>query len=137
MKILIWVLSMTAMNVWASSNSRVSFQTLSEMKWQYRILLIEESEDYQQVLSDASNEIKDRHLVWFLVTSEQILSNLSGPIPKRLQQDIRKRNVDNEVILIGKDGGVKLRKKKLNLPYIFSTIDAMPMRQAEMNSMLL
>lgn len=137
MRILIWVVAMTVMNVWASNNSSVSFQTLSEMKWQYRILLIEESEDYQQVLSDASDDIKDRHLVWFLVTPEQIMSNLSGPIPTRLQQDIRKRSADNEVILIGKDGGVKLREEQLNLPYVFSTIDAMPMRQAEMNSRLL
>ncbi len=37
------------------------------------------------------------------------------------------------VLLIGKDGGVKLRSARpLDRPTLFATIDAMPMRQAEM-----
>ncbi|PMO92331.1 hypothetical protein BCS98_10135 [Vibrio breoganii] len=137
MRILIWVISMTAMSVLASSKSDASFQQLSEMKWQYRILLIQDRPDYQQTLTNASAEIADRHLVWFLVSPNQVISNLADSVPEPLQQDIRQRISDKPVVLIGKDGGIKMREERLSLPSIFSTIDSMPMRQAEMNSKLL
>ncbi|PML19275.1 hypothetical protein BCT61_01895 [Vibrio breoganii] len=137
MRILIWVISMTTMSVLASSKSDASFQQLSEMKWQYRILLIQDRPDYQQTLTNASEEIADRHLVWFLVLPNRVVSNLSDSVPEPLQQDIRQRILDKPVVLIGKDGGIKMREERLSLPSIFSTIDSMPMRQAEMNSKLL
>ena len=38
-----------------------------------------------------------------------------------------------EVLLVGKDGGVKLRQETpLSVDDLFATIDAMPMRQREM-----
>jgi len=38
-----------------------------------------------------------------------------------------------EVVLLGKDGGIKLRRKKpVSAQELFSTIDKMPMRRAEM-----
>jgi hypothetical protein len=37
-------------------------------------------------------------------------------------------------LLIGKDGGVKLRGAELNLPIVFDTIDRMPMRRQEMGA---
>ncbi|MEZ9890404.1 DUF4174 domain-containing protein [Vibrio breoganii] len=128
---------MTTMSVLASSKSDASFQQLSEMKWQYRILLIQDRPDYQQTLTNASEEIADRHLVWFLVLPNRVVSNLSDSVPEPLQQDIRQRILDKPVVLIGKDGGIKMREERLSLPSIFSTIDSMPMRQAEMNSKLL
>ncbi|ANO34443.1 hypothetical protein A6E01_14665 [Vibrio breoganii] len=137
MRILIWVISMTTMSVLASSKSDASFLQLSEMKWQYRILLIQDRPDYQQTLTNASEEIADRHLVWFLVLPNRVVSNLSDSVPEPLQQDIRQRISDKPVVLIGKDGGIKMREERLSLPSIFSTIDSMPMRQAEMNSKLL
>ncbi|NMO73572.1 hypothetical protein BCV02_12455 [Vibrio breoganii] len=137
MRILIWIISMTTMSVLASSKSDASFQHLSEMKWQYRILLIQDRQDYQQTLTNASAEISDRHLVWFLVSPNQVISNLADSVPEPLQQDIRQRISDKPVVLIGKDGGIKMREERLSLPSIFSTIDSMPMRQAEMNSKLL
>ncbi len=36
------------------------------------------------------------------------------------------------LILIGKDGGIKLNSKKISLEEIFALIDTMPMRQEEM-----
>ncbi|WP_237334544.1 DUF4174 domain-containing protein [Vibrio breoganii] len=128
---------MTTMSVLASSKSDASFLQLSEMKWQYRILLIQDRPDYQQTLTNASEEIADRHLVWFLVLPNRVVSNLSDSVPEPLQQDIRQRISDKPVVLIGKDGGIKMREERLSLPSIFSTIDSMPMRQAEMNSKLL
>ncbi|MEM0912037.1 MAG: DUF4174 domain-containing protein [Pseudomonadota bacterium] len=35
-------------------------------------------------------------------------------------------------LLIGLDGGTKMRFESLNLPHIFETIDVMPMRKAEL-----
>jgi hypothetical protein len=61
----------------------------------------------------------------------QALSDISdlgrGQLRESLQID------EFEIILIGKDGGVKLRSKTpISLEELFSLIDAMPMRRQEM-----
>ena len=53
----------------------------------------------------------------------------------RDQDKFRQKNIKSAftIILVGKDGGDKLRSTKpLNLQKLYGTIDAMPMRQSEM-----
>ena len=38
-----------------------------------------------------------------------------------------------KIILIGKDGGIKMEKEEFDLSAIYELIDSMPMRQQEMN----
>ena len=53
-------------------------------------------------------------------------------VVNRIEQTQQYAVKPGEVILIGKDGGLKLRLDNLDIPILFSVIDAMPMRQNEM-----
>ena len=57
---------------------------------------------------------------------------------EKLVKKLQKYKVKKEafvLILIGKDGGEKMRKEQpIQAATLFSTIDAMPMRQAEMRN---
>lgn len=117
---------------------------LSQYMWKNRLLLIFAPtrshslfDALRQALSAREAEVSDRDLVIF-----QILE--SGPsvvniavIDHNMADALRERfNIargEFKVILIGKDGGVKLeRSVQTNLQDIFALIDSMPMRRQEM-----
>ena len=116
-------------------------QTLDSFLWENRLILI--VADKTQVnqlkgeLDASSADIKERHIVWFIDDGKQLSTNYSGRISSELSKVLRNRWNEQElsklqVELIGKDGGSKLILTDLDLPTIFTTIDGMPMRQAEM-----
>lgn len=79
--------------------------------------------DQQQILNADANGLKERDI--------EIKMFYSGSD----QEKFRQKNIKSAftVILVGKDGGDKLRSTKpLTLQKLYSTIDAMPMRQSEM-----
>ncbi|MEM1135598.1 MAG: DUF4174 domain-containing protein [Bacteroidota bacterium] len=117
---------------------------LSSYRWQNRLILLfssaEDNSDYQeqlQFLANKDSELADRELLVFsffenaigifngkLIPKEQVLAN-------RKRYKIEKG--DQVLILIGKDGGEKLRKPFLVQPTeVFGLIDQMPMRRQEM-----
>lgn len=55
----------------------------------------------------------------------------AGAAPS-LRERFDVRPGQTEFVLLGKDGGVKLRRPTLPMPELFAVIDAMPMRRAEM-----
>lgn len=78
--------------------------------------------------------LKDRDMILFHIQDDQLLS-----CPKALKFDAKKiseyygfKNDDSTVILIGKDGEIKLNKPFVTSIEIFDLIDSMPMRQSEM-----
>ncbi|GEA61620.1 DUF4174 domain-containing protein [Vibrio comitans] len=119
-------------SVFASSHDGNQMNQLSEMKWQYRVLLIQSSVSVSSELRDATNGIIERDLAWFVISPDNIHSNIEKPLSQNLQDELRHESSRANVVLIGKDGGVKKVDDELNLPDVFSTIDEMPMRQAEM-----
>lgn len=102
-----------------------SAQKLSDYRWENRIILIFGND--QQTVSK-QNEVfyaKKKDL------EERDLRVFINPETKEMQK-IR-HETGFEVILIGKDGGVKKRKTELiTTEELFGIIDAMPMRQSEM-----
>ncbi len=120
-------------------------EVLAPYVWNSRVLLIfaPASSDtlfsqQTQLFESQELEIMDRDLVSFSIFP----SNGSNPKKESLNSnEIRDlysfyKITSSEfcVILIGKDGGEKLRttNELLSLPLLFSTIDAMPMRKQEM-----
>ena len=117
---------------------------LTAYQWKNRLLILfAPSEDapiyqsFKELLQRRTQEILDRDLLIFhvLETGEGGLAHL--PLNKGQVLFLRKRFSilpgQLIVILIGKDGEVKLRGElPLGLSEIFSVIDAMPMRQREM-----
>lgn len=118
----------------------ISSQELTEFKWKKRILLIIDTNNDLPVRDlqvskfiSRHEEMEERDLVLFVCTGKEVLD-----------VDGLKTNVDPQkisygefqgVVLIGKDGGVKLRKKFFVEPNeIFHLIDQMPMRRSEMKN---
>jgi hypothetical protein len=81
-----------------------------------------------------AKELNDRDMIMIHIQNDQLSS-----FPRTLQIDLKKiseyydlKNDDPRVILIGKDGGIKLNKSSVMHNQIFDLIDSMPMRQSEM-----
>lgn len=117
---------------------------LEEYKWKNRLLVVfSPSEDYaryqdlEKQLRDQEREIIDRHLLVFHIfeSGESRLGNSS--IDQQLAAQLRNcfsaKPGEFIVVLIGKDGGEKLRRgTDVDIGEILALIDSMPMRQREM-----
>ena len=121
---------------------QIATVTLSQLRGQFRPVLIfaprpndPQLEIQVRTLQEHAAEAQDRDLAVIAVTYE-------SPSPSRLQLTPRDGEAarrryrippnDFAVILLGKDGGEKLRSgKPLSINTITATIDAMPMRQEE------
>ncbi len=113
--------------------------TLEDLKWENRIVLyfpgLSEVGDFH--LTDSiQEEIEDRKLAYF-VFQESIISNkqpkFSANYIHQLHSKYRLGSKSESWVLIGLDGGVKMKSEKpLDWDLIFKTIDGMPMRQSEM-----
>ncbi|WP_046757585.1 DUF4174 domain-containing protein [Kordia jejudonensis] len=122
-------------------------QDLENHRWEDRILIIKTtsiaSKTYQAQRKqfEASQEaLKERKFVVYTIIGEdfELINyqnrklNTSGKITGKLAK-ILHNNEDFEVILIGLDGGIKLRQTKiLTKEELFRIIDSMPMRRSEM-----
>ncbi|MDX1628146.1 MAG: DUF4174 domain-containing protein [Fulvivirga sp.] len=117
---------------------------LEKYHWKNRILIVFSKQDtlldkqLQEWQADGKG-LDNRDLVIFTIkkTPEQSKNPDGEAISPELHQwflqTYNAPNRDFLVVLIGKDGGKKLRKTSLlSTEKLFSTIDAMPMRQREM-----
>lgn len=110
---------------------------LSLLQWRHRIILVNNPEQQQavQLLFEQNNtKIKERDIVWFVFSKQQVLTNYSGTLSADFIAKTRAQFqlTPGKIMLIGKDGGVKFLLDRMDLEAIFSEIDAMPMRQQEM-----
>ena len=117
---------------------------LSDYLWKKRPLLLfapsPSSPMYRSVpdnLSANLDQIVDRHMV-IIEVFENGMIRIDGKSDSRnstasLRQRFSAEEGGLTAILVGKDGGLKLRQNgRLDLSEIFSLIDTMPMRQQEM-----
>ena len=114
--------------------------SLAEFEWQNRIILVNTSdasgtESVENLFKLHEDALDERHIVWFIVHSEGVVTNYTGNISTSLLGEIKtilSTTPSNNLMLIGKDGGVKSRENGLSIETIFEQIDQMPMRQYEM-----
>ena len=136
-----WVLlTNTAM---ANTGNSETLTSLSDLQWEYRVVLIQvegfdKGSDMASVLKHSAAELDDRNIIWFVVANQQVLSNLADAsvISSEFNAsviDVLKANNTN-IVLIGKDGGIKYRSPHIDLSVIFNRIDQMPMRRLEMSN---
>ncbi|MEH2266208.1 DUF4174 domain-containing protein [Nostoc sp.] len=122
---------------------KMSSFNLSSQKWKNRVLLVfapsVDNHSYQQqmqLLQAHNSNFADRDLILVQVLATESYANRE-PIDKSSAGKLRSRfGVEKEnfrVILVGKDGGVKRSDATpVKATAIFEEIDAMPMRQQEM-----
>ncbi|MEH2276413.1 MAG: DUF4174 domain-containing protein [Nostoc sp.] len=123
---------------------KMSSFNLSSQKWKNRVLLVfapsVDNHTYQQqmqLLQEHNSGFADRDLVLVQVLATDESYANRQPIDKPSAAKLRDRfGVDKgnfRVILVGKDGGVKRSDATpVQATAIFKEIDAMPMRQQEM-----
>lgn len=116
-------------------NQLTMAQELKDFRWKNRILITNNSELKEAQLKELKNDStgsSERKLIFLLSDHEQIKKIWPTSV------DILPGNStmfkdENEVLLIGLDGGVKYRSEKaISKKELFSLIDSMPMRAAEM-----
>ncbi|MEJ6123481.1 DUF4174 domain-containing protein [Vibrio sp. 2-Bac 85] len=114
---------------------------LSDLRWENRVIVVStvnDKDSISKIFEQHETELNERDIVWFIMQNNTVSSNFSGNIadnfvPNMIQNyKINAQLEQGNVMLIGKDGGIKWAAKRLNLADIFSKIDSMPMRQVEM-----
>ena len=116
---------------------------LSRYTWKNRLLLLfapdrnhPSFESLQQALLERRADATDRDLVVFEILASGT-SRIDGAVidpqtNRSLREKFKISPSAFSVILIGKDGGIKLKRgEQTNLEDIFGLIDSMPMRQEE------
>jgi hypothetical protein len=126
-----------------SKFSALHAQNLSQHLWKNRVILIVSEDNAafeRQILAFKANEkgMNERSLiVYHLKFDEYEQVMLKGNVQKstNLFEKYKQANVSFELILIGLDGGIKLRQRDfLSCEKLFAIIDSMPMRSSELKS---
>ena len=125
-------------------STSISFgQNLKQHQWEQRVLIVASKQsDLLERQIDSLNQnllgLEERKLVIYQVTPMGYTVGVQNDnfVPTaRFYRDIRRTKKDFEVILIGLDGGVKLRQTELlTLEKLFTLIDGMPMRRSEIRN---
>jgi len=117
--------------------------SLDQFRWNNRILVLfandstqEAYQDQMDLLKSHNDGVLERDLVIFSIfdnqcslLGDQIISDASA---REIRQRLSPAS-SYSIYLIGKDGGVKLKREQvLEIEELFSVIDRMPMRQREM-----
>ena len=82
--------------------------------------------------------MEERKILVYQIIPQQYRTGLNRPdkwvYANNLFKNYKSMEADLEVILIGLDGGIKMRQAEfLSCKNLFAIIDGMPMRRAEMN----
>lgn len=115
-------------------NFSVRAETLKEMLWNKRVIITfsnaqsnPERLSLKNQIDQLHCEFKYRHLVHIdLIKGSDEYEKLS-------RQYLTSEN-EFTLLLLGKDGEIKLMTSRLSLVDVFSVIDAMPMRQREVRN---
>jgi hypothetical protein len=132
--------------VWLTAASAVAGQGsgLEQYRWKSRLLLVfapsETDSSYQDLqcrIHTRGEELAERDLVVFRLFEDGSGSVDGKPVAKDRVRSLRSRFAPRPgaltLVLVGKDGGEKLRQVDgFELQEVLDRIDAMPMRQREM-----
>jgi hypothetical protein len=128
----------------SSLNAEETPMDLSQFQWKNRLLFLFAPnrshplfDVLQKSIATQQAEVADRDLVIFEIlesgTSRMDTSDLDPQVAQTLRDKFDVNPGRFALILVGKDGSVKLnRQEQTQLEDIFALIDAMPMRQKEM-----
>lgn len=122
----------------------VNSQNLDAYKWKNRVLLVLANDIDDTIYKKQIQELKahesgltDRKLLVFQVLNNGyktgFLESFTWKKSTQLYKTYKKDNASFEIVLIGLDGDIKLRKTDfLSCEALFGVIDVMPMRQSEL-----
>jgi hypothetical protein len=138
------IIVFVALSVGASQSARETAVDLDQYRWKSRLLLLfAPTRDHpwfdslHRSLMTRKADVADRDLVFFEVLESGLSTLDTEPLDPGTAEMLREKFGVAEgsfsVVLVGKDGGVKLdHQGQIRVEEIFALIDAMPMRQEEM-----
>jgi hypothetical protein len=131
------LISIFIFNTFVQAESLPKLSNLDSLEWKNRVVILNEIKNQDkslQLLKEHVAQIDDRDIIWFSIKDNLVLSNYKGDLSSEFVSKIQEKftHLQNKVILIGKDGGIKSKSDYLNLEDIFSEVDSMPMRLFEM-----
>jgi hypothetical protein len=142
-KTILLTMAIAAILSGSSRNAIAEPLDLSQFQWKNRLLFLFAPnrnhpmfDSLHDSLSAQKAEVADRDLVILEILESEPSSMNSKPLASETALSLRKRYKVNQgefaVLLIGKDGGIKLnRQNETRLEDIFALIDTMPMRRQE------
>lgn len=124
-------------------------QNIQKHRWEHRILIVQTTDvdskkfvDQLKTFKGQEKGLVERKLILYktienqfeLISFKNTRPLNSGTISDRFRNKYLENNNDFKILLLGLDGGIKLQQEKiLSIETLYNTIDAMPMRQREMN----
>lgn len=126
------------------SSTQAQNTSLDDFQWKNRLLIIysnvQKSAPFEGQLAKISQNkegYQKRDLKVIILKNQKVDWNSNENHHLGFHQIVKKLNIEEiqpfQNLLIGKDGGVKLRSNSpISNEKLFETIDAMPMRQREM-----
>jgi hypothetical protein len=113
------------------------------LQWRHRLVVVFAADEAsataaQDTLAGAGDPVLERDILWFVVRDETTRTNYAGTMAADFAVTLRQAyrgppaGAPTEVVLVGKDGGVKSRGPTLDPAALFGEIDRMPMRRQEM-----
>ena len=142
--ILLAMLMVALLSVAGGRNAAATSLDLAQFQWKNRLLFLFSParshpffDGLHRALVARQAEVTDRDLVIFEILefepSNMDAADLEPQTAQFLREKFKVSQGQFTVILIGKDGGIKLdRQNETRLEDIFSLIDSMPMRRQEM-----
>lgn len=127
-----------------SACSMLKSQDLSTHRWQHRLVILLTSDTTQSAfqaqvkeLSNYAQGLGERKIIIYQALPKAYRKGLDSSANWSQSDEIftslKKTDAPFEILLIGLDGGVKLRKDEfVPCRELFTLIDGMPMRRAEM-----
>lgn len=131
-------LAVAAAAMCLSSTTVASALTIDEYRWHDRLLIVfagnadaPEWARQRATIADAGNDFSDRDLRTIEIVGNTVTGSTDTPRALRRRFTIGEKEF--RVLLIGKDGGVKIDSTQpVTSRQLMLTIDAMPMRREEM-----
>ncbi|WP_395338445.1 DUF4174 domain-containing protein [Ningiella sp. W23] len=125
----------------ASTNDDANTQSLADMRYEYRVLIIShephENIKLAEMLERDEDELVARKLRVFLFNPQAEQAQISEwngqAMGTTLKSEIQQSSEAGKSVLIGLDGFKKGTFTNEQLNDVFAAIDRMPMRRAEMN----
>jgi hypothetical protein len=125
------------------NSAGIKAQDFDRHKWENRLVLIltdqSDNENYRKQVEELKNHldgVNERRILVYHITPESYKTGLSDEKWQKAETDYafyKKTDNQPEIVLIGLDGGIKLRANEfLSAQELFATVDAMPMRRQEM-----
>jgi hypothetical protein len=125
-------------------NNQLSAQDIAAHQWQHRLIFVHtddpDSDIFQEQLREFAKDtdgLQERKLEIYQFHAGAYRKGWQADADwTKSELDLRNYFTEKnsfELVLIGLDGGVKMRQHEvLRLPELFAIIDGMPMRRAEM-----